>query len=257
VVATNVRRVHALLVALLICACLAPTAYATQSVTLKASFTPEQLGEGTTISFGFEIAAPADRVPPPLTAIDISYPNDLGIALSGIGLATCTQARLEEAGPNGCPVEARMGYGTALAEISIGPEIIRESANVTLIRAPAENGHLAILFYANGEEPVSTQIVFPGLIVPAAQPFGGRINVNVPLIEGLPGAPDVAVVALRSTLGPQHLTYYETVRGRRVAYQPKGILLPDSCPPGGFPFAAELHFDDGSHARTHTTVRCP
>jgi hypothetical protein len=226
-------------------------------VKLNATLAPERLGRGTTIGFGFQITAPANRVPPPLTEITVSYPNNLGIALSGVGLATCTPAILEEAGPQGCPSDSLMGYGTALAEIPIGPEIIRETADVTLIRGPTQSGHIALLFYANGETPVSAQLVLPGLLLPAPAPFGGHININVPLIPSLPEAPDVAVTELRSTLGPRDLTYHERIHGHWLSYHPKGILLPNNCPQGGFPFAAELHFQNGSHTRAHTTVACP
>jgi hypothetical protein len=227
-------------------------------VSLQATLKPERLGQATTVGFGFQIAAPKGRIPPPLTAVDVSYPGDLGIALSELGLATCTPTTLEIFGPEGCPANALMGYGTATAEIQIGPEIERESANITLIRAPTQNGRLALLFYADAVSPVSAQLVFPGLLLPAGSArFGGRININVPVIPSVPNAPDVAVVKLTSTLGPEHLTYYEHTHGHTLAYNPKGILLPNTCPRGGFPFTATFGFLDDTHAYAHTTVPCP
>lgn len=80
---------------------------------------------------------------------------------------------------------------------------------------------------------------------------------NIPLVPTLPEAPDISVVQVRSTLGPLHLTYYEEVSGRRVAYEPKGILLPNRCPRGGFRFVADFGFQDGSRASAHTAVPCP
>lgn len=250
------RRAGALLAAALICLCAPAGAQAAQSVSLHATLTPERLGAGTTIGFGFQISAPAGRVPAALTGINVRYPADLGIALSGLGLATCSAETLEEYGPAGCPTESRMGYGSALAEIPVGP-VVHETARVTIVRAPAENGHLALLFYADAASPVSAQIVFPGLLLGAPAPFGGRIDIGFPLVPGLPAGPDVAIVRLRATLGPQHITYYEHLHGRLVGYRPKGILLPRSCPRGGFPFSATLTFLDGSHAAPHTTVPCP
>ncbi len=252
-----VRRAHDLLVVALLCAVIPTTADAAQSVRLDATLTPERLGHGTTIGFGFQIAAPANQVPPPLTSVEVLYSADLGISLSGLGLATCTPSTLEALGAEGCPADSRMGYGTALAEIPIGPEIAHETAHLTLLRTRTQNGHLALLFYAEGAAPISTQILLPGLLLPAPAPFGGRININVPLVPSLPGAPDVAVVKLRSTIGPKHLTYYEHLHGRWVSYHPKGILLPDNCPHGGFPFSAILTFLDGSHTSAYTTVPCP
>jgi hypothetical protein len=58
------------------------------------------------------------------------------------------------------------------------------------------------------------------------------------------------------TLGG-HLTYYERVHGRTIAYHPAGIGLPRSCPRGGFPFGATFSFLDGQHASARTKVACP
>jgi hypothetical protein len=240
---------------LLACACLPATAHAAQSARLHVVFTPERLGQATTVEFGIQIEAPAGRVPPPLTALAVHYPGNLGVAVSGLGVATCSQTRLEALGPEGCPADSRMGQGSALAEIPIGPETLRESAAVTIMRAPASDGRLALLFYAEAETPVSEQIIFPGQLFPT--PGHGSLRIDLPLVSGLPGWPNVAVVGLHATLGPRGLTYYEHVRGKLISYHPNGILLPDHCPRGGFPFAASLTFEDGSHANTHTTVPCP
>lgn len=150
-----------------------------------------------------------------------------------------------------------MGYGTALAEIPIGPLIVPETTHIAVFRAPTQNGRLALLFYAEGKTPVSAEIVFPGLLLPAQEPFGGAITMNIPPIIGLPGGLNVAVVKLSSTIGPQQIIYYEHTHDGTVAYHPQGVLLPDSCPHGGFPFAALFSFEDGTHASADTVVRCP
>jgi hypothetical protein len=79
----------------------------------------------------------------------------------------------------------------------------------------------------------------------------------VPLVPSLPEAPDVAVVQLHATFGPKDLTYYEREHGKLVAYHPKGILLPNTCPHGGFAFSASFTFLDGSHTTAQTRVPCP
>jgi hypothetical protein len=88
-------------------------------------------------------------------------------------------------------------------------------------------------------------------------PFGGVVSIAVPLIASLPEAPDVSIVRLRATLGPDGVTYYEHVPGETLDYQPPGILLPPTCPRGGFPFAAQFNFVDGSHASARTVDPCP
>lgn len=244
-------------VAVCVCVCLPATAWAQQPVTLHATLTPERLGQSTTIGFGFQIATTPNLTPSPLTEVDVRYPVDLGFALSELGLATCSVVVLEVFGPQGCPTNSQMGYGTALAEIPVGPIIISETARITIVRTTEQNGYLALLFYAEGGTPVDAQIVFAGTLLPAPAPFGGLLHMSVPLVPSLPGAPDVAIVQLQATLGPEHLTYSERVHGRMVYYQPKGIPLPYSCPHGGFPFAAQFSFQDGGHASAASNVLCP
>jgi len=231
-------------------------AQAHQTVRLQAALTPSRSG-GTTIEFAFQIAAPAKHVPSPLTGVEISYPVKFAFALSELGLSTCSAETLEMAGPEGCPANSIMGYGTAVAEIPVGPEIHSETAHVTIVRATENSRHLALLIYAEGDTPVSAQILFPATILPAVAPFGGRLKMSVPLVPSLPDGPDVALVRFRSTLGPKHLRYNERVHGRIVKYQPKGIPLPDRCPRGGFLFAATFNFMDGSNATADTAVPCP
>ena len=227
-------------------------------MSLTAALTPERLGAGTTLTLAFAIATTSGMVPSPLTRLDLLYPNNFGIATSGLGTTDCTAKILEHQGPAGCPPDSQIGSGTALAVIPIGPEILSETATTTIFMAPIHSGHTTLLFDAIGETtPVAAQIVFTGRLLPAQQPFGGELYTTIPLVPTLPEAPDAAVVRLRSTIGPLHLTYYRHTHGRPIAYHPKGILLPPTCPSGGFQFAARLHFHDGTHTNAHTTVPCP
>lgn len=245
-----------ILAALAASLCLAtPAAQAAQSARLHVTFTPNRLGGATTVTFDITIAAPPDSVPPPLTVLEVRYPGNLGIAVSGLGLTTCPPTTLEAAGVEACPADSRMGLGSALVEIQVGPEIERETAAVTIIRAPEHNGQFALLFYAEALSPVSAQLVIPGLL--RQTQASGNIHLDIPLVPSLPDTPDVAIAKLHATIGPRGLTYYEHVRGKIVPYHPRGILLPDHCPRGGFPFAASLTFEDRSHASASTKVPCP
>ncbi len=239
------------------CACLPAAAGAAQKVKLHASLTPERLGAGATIAFAFTVSTTTGRVPSPLTGVELLYPANLGLATSGLGLATCTAGILEELGPEGCPSESQMGYGTGLVEVPFGPEILHETATTRVFMAQLNHGHLGLIFYAVGATPVAAEIVFPGLVLPASDPYGGDLSTTIPLVPTLPGAPDAAVVKLSTTIGPEHITYYERVRGRYLPYHPRGIVLPRTCPRGGFEFAARLTFQDATHATAHTAVPCP
>ncbi|MGA9313839.1 MAG: hypothetical protein WBV77_04320 [Solirubrobacteraceae bacterium] len=236
---------------------LSAAAQASTTATLSAAFTPEKLGDRTTLHFGFSFSAPPGQVPPPLTQIELRYPNNLGIALSGLGLASCAPATLDELGPSGCPPNSIMGRGEAFTGIVLGVTPIRENAPIAIVRAPDQEGHLSVLFYSEGSTPVDTHIEFPGILLPANSPFGGVVSIGIPLVPTLPGAPYISVIHLHATLGPVGVTYYEHVGGVTLAYTPKGILLPSSCPRGGFPFAATFSFLDGSEAKAGTAIPCP
>jgi hypothetical protein len=246
-----------LLLAIALVGCLESAAQGATSASLGAKFVPERTGQRTTLEFSFSFSAPAGQLPPPLTQIELRYPDKLGLGLSGLGLAICTPAILEASGPDGCPPNSVMGYGQALTGIMLGDTPITESAPITILRSPDVDGHLAVLFSSEGTAPVDTRIVFPGLLLPASAPFGGEVSVGVPLVPTLPGAPDISVIWLHATLGPRKVTYSEEVGGTTLAYRPKGILLPDSCPRGGFPFAARFSFVQGSLASDRTAVACP
>jgi hypothetical protein len=244
------------LAAILIALCLSPTARAAPSVALGASFSPYRLGARTTIGLSFRIGVPSGQVPPALTEAEVRYPANLGIALSGLGLAVCAPATLEAAGASGCPPNSLMGRGEAVAELRFGAQLVSESAAISIARAPDQEGHIALLLYVSGPSPVNTQILSPAQLLPASGQFGGRLNIELPLIASVPGAPYLAIVQMRVTLGPQGLTYFEKVGGQTLAFQPKGILLPDQCPRGGFPFAAVFTFADGSRVAARRPVPC-
>jgi hypothetical protein len=235
---------------------------AAQAARLDASFSPERLGAPATIFLGFRIS----NIPPagqsPLTNVSVRLPDELGLATSGLGLENCRLNLLEAHGTLGCPVDALMGRGIATAEIPFGAEMITESAPIEVFSAPVREGHLALWIFADAHIPVSAEPIFPAAVASAPSPYGEAIDATIPLIPTLPGAPDVAVTRLHMALGttargPDHFVYYKSVRGRRVSYAPKGLILPPVCPRGGFPFEAQFTFQDGTVETASTTVPCP
>lgn len=236
--------------ALLLCTCLASSAQAAQSATISAGLKPERLGGPTTLSLGFQITSHTGKIPSPLTAMDFSYPANLGLATTGLGVAACATAQLDAHGASACPPDSIMGSGSGSVEIPESGEIIGESTTIALVAGPSQSGYLQLLIAATGISPVAARIVMPTLLE------GGHLNVGVPLIPSLPEGPDIAIVRVHVTLGGD-LTYYEQVRGRTVAYHPKGVTLPSHCPRGGFRFGASFAFLDGERASARTVVACP
>lgn len=257
------RRAAALTVAAALLACASPllgtalAAPASEQASLHASFTPDRLGASTTIAFGFHLQTTEGLAPPPLTGIVLHMPAGMNYTLTTLGLAICQPAVLQAKGINGCPPNSRLGSGNALVEVPFGTGSGHEIPEVQAVVGPPNNGNMVVLFYANGQTPVFAQLVFQGEILPDGGPFGSQLATTVPLIPSVPNGPDVSVVEVNSTIGPNGLTYYKHVHGRRESFHPLGIGVPEHCPRSGFPFSASFTFQDGSQASASTTVPCP
>jgi len=243
--------------ALLLLGCLPSSAQASEAVKLQASFTPDRLGASTTIGFGFTIANTEGGLPSPLTHVDLRMPPNMNYITSSLGLATCQPKRLEEKGLSGCPANSRLGMGNAFVEVPFGQNAGHEIPEIQALMGPPHNGNVVVLFYANGLAPVYAQIVFAGELVTGGGAFGEDLSAAIPLIPSVTNGPPVSIVNVKSTIGPNHLTYYKRVHGRLVGYKPKGVSVPERCPRGGFPFNAQFAFLDGSAVNATTHVPCP
>jgi hypothetical protein len=271
--ASRPRAVTAVLIATLLqCVCVAapaPALAASQaavrrarplpahSVKLTATLSPKRLGAQTTIRVGFQVSTPAGRAPSPVTEVGLLLPRGLAIATSDLGLETCEPAKLEREGLSGCPADSLMGRGSAAAEVPFGSGFVTEQAPVSLFSAPLRDGHPQLLFAAEGEYPVLASIVFAALLLPAHAPFGGALTAALPLVPSVRDGPDLALVRLQTTIGAKGIVYTEAVKGKTISFRPRGIVLPQRCPRGGFRFAAQLSFQDGTHATATTAVPCP
>jgi hypothetical protein len=233
------------------------SALAVPKVTLHAAFNPERLGASTTLNLRIQVAPGSEPIPPPLVHAELRYPAGLDPQLSGLGIDECTAATLETAGIGACPPDSVMGEGQAIAEFLIAHRIVREVASLTAVRTTEREGHLTMLLYLYDETAVSAQLILTSQLLPAGGPFAGLVDIQIPLVQSLPGTPDVSVSEIQLGLGPESLTYSENVAGKVVHYIPEGIDLPKRCPRGGFPFAVTLGFADGSHASAARRVPCP
>jgi hypothetical protein len=252
-------RIRAVTAAALLVCCVGPAtaAASTERATLNASFSPDRLGASTTISFGFHVETTEGAAPPPMTKLDLRMPAGMSYTTTTLGLAICQPQVLLEKGVAGCPPNSRLGFGSALVEVPFGTGAGHEIPEIQALAGPSPSGNLVVLFYANGQSPVSAQLVFQGEVLAASGAYGTQLAASVPLVTSVPNGPDVSIVSVQSTIGPDRLTYYKHVHGRKVAFHPQGVSVPERCPHGGFPFAAEFTFQDGSQASAQTTVPCP
>jgi hypothetical protein len=215
---------------------------------------PDRPGHATALGIDIRIATPP--VPPPLSTLEILYPSELGFTSGELGLEACSQSELEAHGPAACPADSRMGGGSARAQAPFASGTVSETGRLAIVRGPEQAGHPQLIFYVENSRPLNAQLAFSSLLLAASPPYE-QIQLAVPLIGSIPEAPPIALVSLHATLDPGGLRYYETRGGRRVAYHPKGVILPRRCPRGGFPFGAVLSFRGGARSEVHTDVPCP
>ncbi len=155
-------RIRAVTVALLACCVLPASAGAAETATLHTSFSPDKLGASTTIGFGFQIAdtnrwpaLPADE-PQPAPAAGHRLRHD------DAGPRDLPARELLARGLAGCSPNSRLGYGSALVEVPFGTGAGHEIPEIQALMGPPHDGNIVVLFYANGQAPVSAQIVFQG-----------------------------------------------------------------------------------------------
>lgn len=221
-------------------------------VTLSARFQPEVLGQSTTIHWGFTISEPT-----PLRLLELHLPGGMGFAASSLGLEECDPAILAHSGPEGCPQDSRIGFGNALAEVPI--EIpVREKAKVTVLLGPPEGENMTVLFFVDGRWPANREIILTAHLTNIAAPEGATLLTEVPQLPVWTFGPNIALIRFKSTIGPDRITYYRRVHGRRVAFSPRGLTLPDQCPRGGFPVSAVFTWwTDEAPSAAATRVPCP
>ena len=162
-------RIAALVVAAMLLACALPgsaLATSTEQASLTAGFSPDRLGQSTTISFGFHLQTAEGTATPPLTSVNLQLPAGMNYTLTTLGLAICKPATLVAQGVNGCPANSRIGSGSALVEVPFGTGAGHEIPEVQAVVGPPNNGNMVVLFYANGQSPVSAQLVFQGEVLP-------------------------------------------------------------------------------------------
>lgn len=246
-----------LVVALLgcVCAALAEFAWAEDALIVKEAFTPDRLGAATNLSITASFASSADVPPAPIDKLTLYGPAGLGIQAQGAG--TCSAAALELQGPAGCPADSRVGFGGGVAVLALAGQLVRESFTLDFFFASAKPGHLELLAYASGVSPVPTTLVVVAREIPATKPYGLGFSVQVPQVSTIPGASYASVESAFATLGASDVAYFKTVHGRRTLVHVRGLIVPDTCPLGGFPTRGTVEFADGATFAVDPTIPCP
>lgn len=251
------RKTGLLLGAILTCACLlfAAFAWATNTLTVNETFTPDKLGAPTNLSITAQFSSSTGAPPSPITKLTLYAPAGLGIEARGAG--TCTPQTLELHGPSSCPANSRVGFGGGVGLIELPKQIVRERYTIDFFFAPKEHGHLALLAYASAVSPVLVELTVIAKEVPAPKPYGLGFSVEIPPISTLPGVTLASVESAFATFGSPKVAYYENVHGKRTLVHLKGMVVPKTCPRGGFPTEGTIDFADGSTLTVNPAIPCP
>jgi hypothetical protein len=252
-----VSKASALTAVGVVCACLifAAAAWAAETLTITASFSPEKLGSPTNVHGTATIGSTTGPLPSPPAEITVEGPPGLTVNTTGVGV--CNPATLEAKGPEGCPKTSKAGFGGGVGAYEIAGQVNEEPFTLNFFRGPDEDGHIVLLSYLNAVSPISVQLVLKAQVVNEPKPYGLGFTFKVPPIESVPGASNATAKSIFITLGAANAAYFEKVGGRRKLVHIKGIVLPKTCPKGGFPYQTNFVFEDGTSNTWKGTIPCP
>jgi hypothetical protein len=221
-----------------------PTAVAT-AATIAPSLHPNRLGASAALTFSIRYTGGPYGVPSPVRRSVMQLPA--GLTLEIPHLRSCPPARLQSRGPIACPAASQIGHGYALAEVHAGSQLITERVALRAFLGAPRNGEATFEVLAQGYAPLDERIVLPGRVLPDANPYGEELVMSIPPIPSLPLEPDASIVTFSLTIG---------ATARAHQHDTNTVLVPSRCPTGGFPFAANFHYADGSSGSALATVPC-
>jgi len=184
-------------------------------------------------------------VPSPVRRTLLRFPAGLNVEIPL--LRSCNATRLRARGPSGCPPQSRIGSGHALAEVHAGSQTIAEHITLWVFLGPLHNLSPTFLILGRGYTPFNERVVVSGSALPDNLPFGEDLGMTIPPITTLPLEPDASIVSMSLSVGStsSHASHAATV------------VVPHRCPTGGFPFAAEFSYADGTTGQAFATAQCP
>jgi hypothetical protein len=216
------------------------------SASITPSLSPDRLGARASLTFTIHYAGGEFGVPSPVRRSLLRLPA--GMSLFVPSLRSCSMSRLRAHGESACPARSRLGTGDALVETRAGALTITENVTLRAFLGPPKNLQPTFEILAHGYTPLDESVVFGGLVRPDRAPYGEQLVMTIPPVPSLPLEPDASVVTFSLTVGAGS--------GPRT-YDQNAVLVPARCPAGGFPFAAEFTYADGSTGSARARIRCP
>ncbi len=236
---------RAIAVILIVCAALAASAQAETHATITPTLSPDRLGAKAALTFTIQYAGGELGVPSPVRRSVLQFPA--GLSLDIPDLRSCSPSRLRARGASGCPSQSKIGSGHALVEVHAGTLTITEEVALLAFLGPPQNLQPTFEIFAQGYTPLDERMVFTGTVLPDSAPYGEELVLSIPPIPTLSLEPDASVVNFSLTIGAS----------RHRTHNANTVLIPSSCPVGGFPFAAEFTYADGSSGSATAAAVCP
>ncbi len=234
------------LLAILLGSSLLPSVASARSVSFASTFSlVSRLGEGTSYSSELTFSGSEYHgLVAPLTGLTIHLPA--GTGLSDAGFPTCSKHTIELSGPADCQAGSLAGtVGTMNLIVSFGTEQVQEEAPVQAVFGPAG----VLYFVVEGRAPAAIEIIMEGHYVSDSPPYGQDLVLAIPLIETVPGAPDVSITALTLNVGA-------TREESGLVFN--SVSVPGTCPSGKFAWAGDAAFDgEASEPIGATETACP
>jgi hypothetical protein len=235
--------------AAVICAGPAGAAIAQASETSESitpSFSPDRLQAKGALTLTIRYAGGEFGVPSPVRKSLVKLPSGLGLDIPT--LRSCSATRLRAHGPSGCPTQSKIGSGQARMEAHAGSQLVVENISLWIFLGPLHNFQPTFEVLGEGDMPLQKRVVLSGTVIPDHAPYGEELAMDILPIPTLPLEPDASISTLTLTVGTTM---------RRPTRDSNTVVVPGDCPEGGFPFAAESTYADGSTGGAVATARCP
>lgn len=217
-----------------------------KAATIAPSLIPDRLGARGALKLTIDYAESSADVPSPVRRAVVMLPAGLGLDVPS--LRSCNAARLRAHGPNGCPAQSQIAVGHALVEAEAGSQLIEENIAMSVFLGPLHGFQPSFEVLGQGYTPLLKSIVLDGSVMSSHAPYGEELVMDIPPIPTVTLEPDASLVSLTLTVGT-------SVHGPRASANT--VVVPASCPAGGFPFATEFTQADGVTGSAQATAPCP
>jgi hypothetical protein len=239
------RPLKAAVLALAVAALAVPaqaSANPTSALDMAATLLDQPPGQpwAVNLSLGAHFGSDDGGIPPILTHMTFKFPH---AKVNGSQFPTCTLDKLKAKGPSGCPAGSRIGQGRAMVD-AIGLKI---GATVIAFNGPGSDSNRQEVIYAKADPGIDVTLYFAGTLKKIGGQFGYQLDITVPPIPTIPGAPDASVDSFNVAVGGRTKKH-----GRKISY----IDAPTSCPSAGLPFAGSFQFRDGTSSSASATISC-